>query len=314
MTLLAASSLIALGAAAQKVVQSNNSMFPAPDPSNFTAAKPTVDEVNAFLKASWGYDENRVWQVQAILKTPVPGVSKVIVALGDKSGNAAASLVNLAQTLARAGRGDEAGPYLDQAETLARDLKDAEIGAQALGARGEVALYRGDPAAAAPLFQRAMALAAQAGGRDVIVAAKLDLARLALAQGRAADAVARLKPLVGDGVTADRNLASQCAVYLAEALIATREYAKAHQFLQAAAAPAEKSGMRLRLARIYYLQGTASRLSGNSGDAWNEYRQAAALLNSVRSEPGDENILRRADLKAAFDDCNRWVGATGVKP
>jgi tetratricopeptide (TPR) repeat protein len=235
-------------------------------------------------------------------------------ALGDKSGNAAASLVNLAQTLARAGRGDEAGPYLDQAETLARDLKDAEIGAQALGARGEVALYRGDPAAAAPLFQRAMALAAQAGGGGGGVAAKLDLARLALAQGRAADAVARLKPLVGDGVTADRNLASQCAVYLAEALIATREYAKAHQILQAAAAPAEKSGMRLRLARIYYLQGTASRLSGNSGDAWNEYRQAGALLNSVRSEPGDENILRRADLKAAFDDCNRWVGATGVKP
>jgi hypothetical protein len=66
--------------------------------------------------------------------------------------------------------------------------------------------------------------------------------------------------------------------------------------------------MRLRLARIYYFQATASRLSGNSGEAWNEYREAMTMLNSVRSEPGAENILRRSDLKAIFDDCNRWVG------
>jgi hypothetical protein len=34
----------------------------------------------------------------------------------------------------------------------------------------------------------------------------------------------------------------------------------------------------------------------------------------VRNEPGAENVLRRADLKAIFDDCNRWVGvAPGEK-
>ena len=41
-----------------------------------------------FLQANWGYDENRMWQVQAILKTPVDGVSKVIVLVGDKTGKA----------------------------------------------------------------------------------------------------------------------------------------------------------------------------------------------------------------------------------
>jgi protein-disulfide isomerase len=60
--------------------------FPKPDPANFTATTPTKDEVNAFLEANWGYDENRVWQVQAILKTPVEGVSKVIIFVGDKTG------------------------------------------------------------------------------------------------------------------------------------------------------------------------------------------------------------------------------------
>jgi protein-disulfide isomerase len=60
--------------------------FPAPDPANFTAALPTKETVNAFLHASWGFDENRIWQVEAILKTPVEGVSKVIVYVGDKTG------------------------------------------------------------------------------------------------------------------------------------------------------------------------------------------------------------------------------------
>lgn len=60
--------------------------FPKPDPRNFTATTPTKDEVNAFLHASWGYDERRVWEVAAILKTPVPNVSKVAVYIGDKTG------------------------------------------------------------------------------------------------------------------------------------------------------------------------------------------------------------------------------------
>jgi protein-disulfide isomerase len=60
--------------------------FPPPDPANFTAASPTKESVNSFLQTSWGYDENRIWQVQGIEKTPVEGVSKVFVYVGDKSG------------------------------------------------------------------------------------------------------------------------------------------------------------------------------------------------------------------------------------
>ncbi|HEY0795110.1 MAG TPA: thioredoxin domain-containing protein [Acidisarcina sp.] len=58
--------------------------FPKPNPANFTAESPTVDTINQFLKASWGFDPNRAWQVEAILKTPVAGVTKVIVAVGEK--------------------------------------------------------------------------------------------------------------------------------------------------------------------------------------------------------------------------------------
>jgi protein-disulfide isomerase len=61
-------------------------VFPAPDPANFTAASPTKEMVNSFLQTSWGYDGDRMWQVEAILKTPVEGISKVLVYVGDKSG------------------------------------------------------------------------------------------------------------------------------------------------------------------------------------------------------------------------------------
>jgi len=60
--------------------------FPKTDPANFTAASPTRDTVNAFLNANWGFDENRMFQVQAILKTPVENVSKVVVLIGDRTG------------------------------------------------------------------------------------------------------------------------------------------------------------------------------------------------------------------------------------
>lgn len=59
--------------------------FPAVNPKNFTAVTPTVADVDAFLKAMWGYDPNRVWEVVAIQQTKAPGVAKVVVLVDDKS-------------------------------------------------------------------------------------------------------------------------------------------------------------------------------------------------------------------------------------
>jgi protein-disulfide isomerase len=67
-------------AAAQKAAPT---VFPVVNPKNFTATSPTTDDVNSFLKAIWGYDENRKWEVAAILKTPAPGVAKVVVFVGE---------------------------------------------------------------------------------------------------------------------------------------------------------------------------------------------------------------------------------------
>jgi len=61
-------------------------VFPKPNPADFTASSPTKETVNAFLTANWGFDENRVWQVEAILTTQAPNVSEVVVFIGDKTG------------------------------------------------------------------------------------------------------------------------------------------------------------------------------------------------------------------------------------
>lgn len=61
-------------------------VFPAPDPADFTASSPTKDVVNAFMQANLGFDQNAMWQVQAIQKTQIAGMSKVTVYVGDKTG------------------------------------------------------------------------------------------------------------------------------------------------------------------------------------------------------------------------------------
>jgi len=61
-------------------------VFPAPDPADFTADWPTKEIVNAFMEANLGFNADAMWQVQAIQKTQIAGMSKVIVYVGDKTG------------------------------------------------------------------------------------------------------------------------------------------------------------------------------------------------------------------------------------
>jgi len=58
--------------------------FPPVSDANFDAASPTRTDVESFLKTSWGYDPNRVWEVYSVQKTAAPGVSKVTVLVAEK--------------------------------------------------------------------------------------------------------------------------------------------------------------------------------------------------------------------------------------
>ena len=62
--------------------------FPPTDPKYFTAKSPTVETVDGFLKALWGYDPSRMWRVAAIQATQAPGISKVTVFVTDRTPDA----------------------------------------------------------------------------------------------------------------------------------------------------------------------------------------------------------------------------------
>ena len=83
--LLAGSLGLAASTLAQAPAAAPADPFPPADPKFFDAPSPTTADVDAFLKAIWGYDTNRSWRVEAIQKTLAPGVAKVTVFLADKS-------------------------------------------------------------------------------------------------------------------------------------------------------------------------------------------------------------------------------------
>jgi protein-disulfide isomerase len=59
--------------------------LPPANPKLFTAKSPTVDTVNAFLRAVWGYDSNRVYRVMEIQPTQAPGITRVVVFVTEKN-------------------------------------------------------------------------------------------------------------------------------------------------------------------------------------------------------------------------------------
>lgn len=61
-------------------------VFPKPDPADFTADTPSKETVNAFMQANLGFDPNSMFQVQAIQKTQIAGINRVVVFVGDKTG------------------------------------------------------------------------------------------------------------------------------------------------------------------------------------------------------------------------------------
>lgn len=109
--------------------------FPPVNLKNFTATSPTRDEVDSFLKALWGYDENRSWSVAGILNTSAPGMAKVVVLVGDKTqpGKVAQSVLYITPDGKHAVAGDiidfGAKPFAAPRATLQNEATGAARGA-----------------------------------------------------------------------------------------------------------------------------------------------------------------------------------------
>ncbi len=81
-------------------------------------------------------------------------------------------------------------------------------------------------------------------------------------------------------------------------MIKNKDYSHARQALDQALNTSEKLGTRLQTAVIHFQMGNLLKQTGDGSGAADQYRQADALLEEIKKEPGAEHILDRADLRA----------------
>jgi eukaryotic-like serine/threonine-protein kinase len=225
---------------------------------------------------------------------------------GENGFNMAESLNDLAGALARSGRSDEAGAPLDEAEKIQQTLKNDALQAGILNTRGDLAFYREDLKSAASLYESAVRLASRTKYSEVLLQSKVNVARVAIAEGRFQEASHGLQTLLSTKGSVAAQLSLEINLELAQAEIGLKDYTRANHDLQQELPGAQRAGVRFGLARIYYLLGTSARLSGSAAIAADYYRQAAQLLEIIRSDPGAENILRCPDFKTMYDESKRW--------
>jgi tetratricopeptide (TPR) repeat protein len=221
--------------------------------------------------------------------------------LGDRSSSMAQTLNDLGGALAQAGRGAESPKLLEEAQGLARGLKSDALSASVLNHQGDASFYQGDLKAARDSYQQAQRLASHSSEKELLLIAKLNLAKAGIAEGHAAAAAGDLRNLVPQADTLGaKYLSVDCSVALAEALIKSKDYAHARQELQRTLSRSEKLGLRLENARIHALMGTALRLSGSASEATAQYREALRLLDEISKEQGAEYVIERFDLKPMY--------------
>ena len=213
----------------------------------------------------------------------------------------AQGLSDLAGSLARAGRGNEAATLLDEAEGLGRGLKNDALLAGVLNERGDAYFYQGDLKSAAGSYEQASRLASHAADKEVLLISKMNLAKVAVEDGRSRTAINDLRTLAQQADSQGRKYISVVSsVLLGEAMIRNKEYAAARQELQRSLGRAERLGLRLEVARVHYLLGEALRLSGNASESASQYREAGRGLDEIRKEQGAEHLAERYDLKPIY--------------
>jgi tetratricopeptide (TPR) repeat protein len=219
----------------------------------------------------------------------------------NKSFELADSLNNLADTLALVGRGNESGKLLEEATSIANDLKNETVHSELLSTQGDVAYYQGDYKAAKRAYEQAAVAAAKSKDRENVLIARMNLARVAIAEGGAQSAVGELRAAAqqADGLHL-KYYSLRSSVDLSAAMIKNKDYAHARQGLETALNSSEKLGLRLETARIHYLLGDADQFSGNASESNHQYELARNLFEELKKDPGAEHLLDRSDLRTMY--------------
>jgi tetratricopeptide (TPR) repeat protein/predicted Ser/Thr protein kinase len=213
--------------------------------------------------------------------------------------------------LTLAGRGEEAEPYLNDALSLSRELKNQGMESQTLAFQGNVAYYRGDYKSARASYEKALQAASRSKEPDRILIAKVALAKIAAQEGSSQQVISNFRKLIQEadeqGVP---NVSVESSIYMAEAMIRNRDSAAAQPELERALLRADNIGLKPLSVKAHYLLGATFRASGDQMEAQQHYLTAVQMLDDMRKESGGEKILQRVDFKTMYDEATRWAQAT----
>jgi eukaryotic-like serine/threonine-protein kinase len=226
--------------------------------------------------------------------------------LKDKTYWMAEILGGYSQALILAGRGSEAKSYLDDALNLSRELKNDGMVSQTLAFQGDAAYYRGDSKAAGVLYEQALQAANRSKEPEKILAAKINLAKVAIQEGHASQAISTLRPLLKQAESLGLKYAQvECSVSMAEAMIKIKDNGHAQQELERALLQADKLGLKPLSAKAHYLLAGIFRASGDQADALPHYQEALQLIGVMHDDPGADKILERSDFKIMYEEATR---------
>jgi tetratricopeptide (TPR) repeat protein len=219
------------------------------------------------------------------------------------------SLSGVGFSLSSSGRFDEARKHLDEALTVARELKNQRLIAQALKFQATNAFYEGNTAEAAKLADQAAQAAKQSADKELLLQANILTTFVAASTQPSRTLAARLGTLAQEAETLGlKALGVEAAIERAHTLLKSGDSAAARQEIDRAFARADTLALKSLLAKAHYTRGMVLAAAGDP-QARNEYTLALRLLNELRAEEGNQNILKRADLSAIYAACER--GAKG---
>ena len=215
------------------------------------------------------------------------------------------------ESLTLAGRGDEAKTPLNEALSLARDLKNNGIVSEILAFQGDVPYYHGDSKSATAFYEQALQAATASKEPDRILVAKVALAKIAATEGSAQQAIISLHQLAqqasDQGVP---NISVECSIAASEAMIRNHDYTHAQQELERALLQTDKIGLKPLSAKAHFLLGDLLHAAGKQAEAQPHFQDVLQLLDGMRQEPGADKLLDRADFKAMHDEAARWAQGT----
>ena len=205
------------------------------------------------------------------------------------------------------GRMGDAQAPLDEALKLANTLKNTNLAAQTLRFQADRLYYSGDVKRASELGKQVTQAAQSASLGSLMLLAQADVAIIASALQPTRALATRLADLAQEADTRGlKALSVDCLVQRANTLIRLGDSANGLREAERALGRAEALGLKVSQAKAHYLKASVLRGQSDPG-ARRDYAAALRLLEEVKGDGGNENVLKRADLAAMHAEAVKWA-------